>query len=170
MVEKVITKKSFIGGRLVYPGEKVDVDAKGEVMPAASTPIGNLTVDQLRTLLAQREGEEGKDGSGEPIFGDNVADPSETNTGAQPLEMAPVAPSAPGSTRPQGLPPGSVPVGDTFLAPASADAPAAVEEIVAPGGSLSEQVEKAAKPKAAKPAPKSDEQVEKAAKPSNGGE
>lgn len=144
-MEKVITKKSFIGGRLVYPGERVDVDAKGAVMPAASTPIGNLTLDQLRTLLAQREGEEAKDGDDELVFGNNVADPSETNTGAQPLEIAPVAPRAPGSTAPQGLPPGSVPVGDTFLAPASADAPAAVEEIVAPTDSLSAQVE-AAKP------------------------
>ena len=170
MVEKVITKKSFIGGRLVYPGEKVDVDAKGEIMPAASTPIGNLTVDQLRALLAQREGEESKDGEKELVFGANVADPVETNTGAQPLEMAPVAPSAPGSTRPQGLPPGSVPVGDTFLAPASADAPAAVEEIVAPGGSLSEQVKKAAKSAShAKPAAKPAEH-EKAAKPATDGE
>lgn len=153
MVEKVITKKSFIGGRLVYPGEKVDVDAKGEVMPAASTPIGNLTVDQLRALLAQREGEDagGEDGEKAPVFGSNVADPGEASVGAQPLEIAPVAPSAPGATRPQGLPPGSVPVGDTFLAPASADAPAAVEEIVAPGGSLSEQVEKASAAKPTKP-------------------
>ncbi|KKW93959.1 hypothetical protein [Sphingobium chungbukense] len=142
-MEKVVTKKSFIGGRLVYPGEKVDVDAKGEVMPAASTPIGSLTVDQLRALLAQRESEEDKP---EPVFGTNVADPTDENTGSQPLEVAPIAPASPGSTRPQGLPPGSVPVGDTFLAPASEDAPVAVEEIVAPGGSLSEQVEKAAKP------------------------
>ena len=169
-MEKVITKKSFIGGRLVYPGERVDVDAKGEVMPAASTPIGNLTVDQLRALLAQKEGEEAKGGEKEPVYGDNVADPSEANVGSQPLEMAPVAPHAPGSTRPQGLPPGSVPVGDSFLAPASAEAPAAVEEIVAPGGSLSEQVEKAAKPKAAKPAHKPAEQAEKAAKPATDGE
>jgi hypothetical protein len=147
-MEKVITKKSFIGGRLVYPGERVDVDAKGAVMPAASTPIGNLTVDQLRALLAQKENEEAQQPK---VYGDNVADPTEANTGSQPLEMAPVAPSAPGSTRPQALPPGSVPVGDSFLAPASADAPAAVEEVVAPGGSLSEQVEKASAAKPAKP-------------------
>lgn len=151
-MEKVITKKSFIGGRLVYPGERVDVDAKGAVMPAASTPIGNLTLDQLRTLLAQREGEEAKDGDEELVFGSNVADPSETNTGSQPLEIAPVAHRAPGSTAPQGLPPGSVPVGDTFLAPASADAPAAVEEIVAPTDSLSAQVEKSKPTKKARPA------------------
>ena len=142
-MEKVITKKSFIGGRLVYPGEKVDVDAKGEVMPAASTPIGNLTVDQLRTLLAQKENEEAQQPK---VYGDNVADPTNANTGSQPLEIAPVAPAAPGSTRPQGLLPASVPVGDSYIARPSEDAPAAVEEIVAPGGSLSEQVEKAAKP------------------------
>jgi len=142
-MEKVITKKSFIGGRLVYPGERVDVDAKGEVMPAASTPIGNLTVDQLKALLSQREAEEGRDR--EPVFSDNVADPTETNTGSQPLVMAPVAPSAPGATRPQALPPGSVPVGDSFLVRASEDAPAAVEEVVGPGDSLSEQVSKPAK-------------------------
>lgn len=152
MVEKVITKKSFIGGRLVYPGERVDVDAKGEVMPAASTPIGNLTVEQLEALLAQRKSEGVKPEKQEPVYGDNVADPTEENTGSQPLEIAPVAPRAPGSTRPQGLPPGSVPVGDTFLAPASADAPAAVEEIVAPTDSLSAQVEKASPAKHTKKA------------------
>ncbi len=130
MAEKVITKKSFIGGRLVYPGEVVDVDAKGEVLPAASTPIGNLTVDQLRSLLAQRE-----KGDEKPVYGSNVADPVKTNTGVEPLVMAPVAPHS-ASTMPQGIPPGTEPHNNTFVHPAAADAPAAIEEVVGEPGKL----------------------------------
>jgi len=138
MVEKVITKKTFTGrggmGHLAYPGDIVDVDAKGEVMPAASTPIGSLTVDQLRSLLAAKESEKPED-----KFGDNVADPVETNTGSQELAMAPVAPASPGSVQPQGIPPGSVPVGGGFLRRAPEDAPAAVEEIISPEQSTEEE-------------------------------
>jgi hypothetical protein len=134
MVEKVITKKSFIGGRLVYPGEKVDVDAKGAVMPAASTPIGQMTVDQLRAALAAREADEAP-----PVFGGNVADPADVNTGSQEMRMAPVAPSAPSATQPQTVPPGAEFHNGGFIAPADDEAPAAVEEIL-PAGSISEQV------------------------------
>jgi hypothetical protein len=129
MTQKVVTKKSFIGGRLVYPGEMVDVDAKGAVLPAASTPIGQLTVDQLRDLLAARE-------SNEPAeeYGKNVAEPTDNNTGSQPMEMAPVAPYAPGAVQSQVAPPGSEAVQGGFLHPAPVDAPAAVEEVLPPGG------------------------------------
>lgn len=125
-MEKVITRKSFIGGRLVYPGTVVDVDAKGEFMPAHSTPIGQLTIDQLEAVLASKRRTEAP----EPMFGSNVADPVDTNTGSQALEIAPFRPVGPGATQPQGLPPGTVPVGDGFLHPASAGAPAAVENVV----------------------------------------
>lgn len=128
MVQKVLTKKTFIGGRLAYPGDLVDVDAKGALLPAGSTPISNMTVDQLRSVLAAREAEEAPQ---EPRFGKNLADPKETNTGAQAAPMAAVAPHAPGATNPQTLPPGSVPVGGSFIRPAPAEAPAAREEIVA---------------------------------------
>ncbi|MDP5279912.1 hypothetical protein Q9Q95_13335 [Sphingomonas sp. DG1-23] len=125
-MEKVVEKKSFIGGRLVYPGEIVDVDAKGEVLAAASTPIGQMTLEQLRAALAHREAEEAD--AGEPRYGDNVADPTDTNTGTQPAAMAPVAPG--NGLRPQTLPPGTVEHNNTFIRPAPVDAPAAVEEVV----------------------------------------
>ena len=128
MTEKIVIKKSFIGGRLVYPGERVDVDAKGQVAPAASTPLGALTLDQLRAALSAREGDEPAPA---PVFGDNLADPIDTNTGAQPLRMAPVTVAGAGATRPQGVPPGSEEAGGRFLAPASDAAPAAVETVVA---------------------------------------
>lgn len=126
MVQKVLTKKTFIGGSLHYPGDLVDVDAKGTILPAGSTPIANMTVDQLRSVLAAREAEEKA-----PDFGSNLADPTEDNTGAQPFASAAVAPHAPDAVNPQTLPPGSVPVGGTFLRPAPDSAPAAREEIVA---------------------------------------
>jgi hypothetical protein len=50
-MEKVVTKKSFIGGRLVYPGEMVDVDEKGDVICAPSTPIGQMSPDQIEAYL-----------------------------------------------------------------------------------------------------------------------
>jgi hypothetical protein len=131
MVEKVVTKRSFIGGRLVYPGETVDVDAKGKVLAAASTPIGNLTLDQLRDALAAREAED-KRSAKEPVFGSNLADPDEAQTGAQPLVMAPIAPGD--GKVPQALPPGSVPgPGDSFVRPASPDAEAAIEVVTGHG-------------------------------------
>ncbi|NIJ18474.1 hypothetical protein FHS95_000143 [Sphingomonas naasensis] len=131
-MEKIVTKKSFIGGRLVYPGETVDVDAKGEALPAASTPIGQMTVEQLRAALANREAEEA--GDGEPRFGANVADATEANTGAQQAAMAPVAPG--NGLRPQTLPPGTVEHNNTFIRPAPADAPAAVEVVVGPAAEV----------------------------------
>lgn len=130
MVEKVITKLSFVGegyaGRLAYPGEVVDVDAKGQPVPAGSTPIGNLTLDQLRAELGRREADEAPE-----RFGSNLADPTDTNTGAQPLVMAPIRPGS--GPEPQGLPPGTVPHGDSFIRPAPESAPAAVEVVVGAG-------------------------------------
>ena len=121
-MQKVVTKKSFIGGRMVYPGEMVDVDAKGDVMPAASTPIGNLTVDQLRTLLDKRVEEASEQ------FGGNVADPGKLNTGAQETAMAPIAPGL--GSRPQTIPSGTEEHNGGFVHPAPAKAPAAIEDVV----------------------------------------
>lgn len=132
MTQKVVIKKSFIGGRLVYPGEMVDVDAKGEVLPAASTPVGAMSTDQLEAILAQRKAaESGKAEKSEPKFGDNVADPGKDNTGVQPLEMARISPGS--GNRPQAIPPGTVEHNNTFIHPAPDAAPAAVEEVVAAG-------------------------------------
>jgi len=94
MVQKVVTKKSFIGGRLVYPGEMVDVDAKGVVLPAGSTPVGAMSIAQLRATLEAREAVEGKAPAPEPEFGDNLADPVKGNTGTQELEIARIAPGS----------------------------------------------------------------------------
>ncbi len=121
MATKVVTKKSFIGGRLVYPGDEIDVDAKGGYMPAGSTPIDQLSDDQLEQILATRRG---------TLAGSNVADPVRTNTGAQDAGMAPFRPAAPGATIPQGVPPGSEEHAGGFIRPASAGAPAAIEQIV----------------------------------------
>lgn len=133
MAEKVITKLSFVGeghaGHIAYPGEIVDVDAKtGALAPAGSTPLGNLTDEQLKAELDRRKGSAKE----EPVFGDNVADPTDENTGAQPLVMAPIRPGS-GPT-PQGLPPGTVPHGDSFIRPAPEDANAAVEVVLGTSG------------------------------------
>lgn len=135
MTQMVLTKKTFIGqgaaGRLAYPGETVDVDEKGVPVPAGSTPIGNMTTEMLAAELARREKAEGKAGKAEPDFGSNVAEPGATNTGEQRLEIAKIRPGD--GVNPQGLPPGSVPVGDRFLKAAPADAEAAVEVVVGSG-------------------------------------
>ncbi|WP_028970153.1 hypothetical protein [Sphingomonas sp. URHD0057] len=136
MVEKVITKVSFVGegyaGRLAYPGEVVDVDAKtGALAPAGSTPIGNLTNEQLQAEIDRREA---NDGETKPVFGSNVADANDTNTGAQPLVMAPIRPGS--GPEPQGLPPGTVPHGDSFIRPAPSEANAAVEVVLGTGADV----------------------------------
>lgn len=128
MAEKVVTKKSFIGGRMVYPGEIVDVDEKGEVITAGSTPIGQMNPDQIEAYLRGIKSKAKEDG---PKFGDNVADATEENTGAQALAIAPFRPGS--GANPQGLPPGTEPHGDSYLRPAPEGADAAVEVVVAPG-------------------------------------
>jgi len=134
MTQKVLTKKTFIGhgsmGHMGYPGDVVDVDAKGIPQPADSTPVGSLTVEQLQARL-ERLQKADKPEKAEPDFGKNVADPVDTNTGAQPLAMAAVAPHAPSATQPQTLPPGTEQVGDRFVRRAPEEAPAALEEVVA---------------------------------------
>lgn len=53
---RVLDKKAFINGRLYEAGETVDEDADGNfVAVPKSTPAGNLTVEQLKQLLAQKE-------------------------------------------------------------------------------------------------------------------
>ena len=130
MTEMVLTKKTFIGhgaaGRLAYPGEVVDVDEKGVPVAAGSTPIGNMTDAMLEAEIERRRKVSGK--KAEPDFGGNVEEASNTNTGRQRLEIANFRPGD--GVNPQGLPPGTVPVGDTFLRPAPDGAEAAVEEVV----------------------------------------
>lgn len=134
MAEKVLTKKSFIGhgpnGRLAMPGEEIDVDEKGAVLLAGSTPVGNLTDDQLEAELRRRRKQ-----APEPSFGSNVADKGDASTGTQPLEMAPFRPGL--GAIPQGIPPGTEEHNNTFIRPAPESSPAAVEVVVGPGAAPS---------------------------------
>ena len=135
MTEMVLTKKTFIGhgaaGRLAYPGETVDVDEKGAPIPAGSTPIGNMTTEMLAAELARREKAEGRSEKLEPDYGSNVAAPTDQNTGEQALVIAKIRPGD--GVNPQGLPPGTVPVGDRFLKEAPEGADAAVEVVLGTG-------------------------------------
>lgn len=135
MTEMVLTKKTFIGqghsGRLAYPGEIVDVDEKGVPVAAGSTPIGNMSDDMLEAELKRRRKASGDDGKHEPNFGSNVAKPDKTNTGEQRLEIANFRPG--NGVNPQGLPPGTEPVGDRFVRRAPDDAEAAIEVVVGSG-------------------------------------
>lgn len=128
MAKKVVETKSFIGGRLVYPGEEIDVDEQGGILPAGSTPLDQLTDEELEAVLASRRGQSKL--AQAMTAGSNLADPTRTNTGAQDAGMAPFRPAAPGATIPQGVPPGSEEHGGGFIRPASADAPAAIEQLV----------------------------------------
>lgn len=56
----ILDRKRFIGGRLAQEGEEVDLDEKGGFMPAGSTPVDQMTTEQLEALLAKRKKEEGK--------------------------------------------------------------------------------------------------------------
>lgn len=133
MVEKVLTKKSFIGrggaGRLGLPGEQVDVDEKGAIYTAGSTPVSNMSDEQLEAELKRRKRE--SSGKSAPVFGGNVADPGEADIGTQRLEIARFRPGD--GTRPQGIPPGTEEHNNRFLRPAPADSPAAVEEVLGTG-------------------------------------
>lgn len=134
MAEKVLTKKTFIGhgplGRLALPGEEVDVDEKGVMAVAGSTPIGNMTDEQLEAELKRRRGT-AKAEKPEPVFGDNVADAKEGDTGTQRLEIAKFRPGD--GTRPQGIPPGTEEHNNRFVRPAPEDSPAAIEEVLGTG-------------------------------------
>lgn len=126
---KVITKKSFIGSRIVYPGETVDVDAKGAILPAGSTPVDQLSDEQLAAVLAARKGQ--------TASSTNTADPGNGNTGVQPAEFANIRPAGSGS-RPQVIPAGTEEHLGSFVHPVADEAPAAIEQIVAPGGETDE--------------------------------
>lgn len=128
MAQQVVTKKSFIGGRIVLPGELVDVDAKGDLIAAPSSPVGNLTVEQLEAVLAARRNAAPKPGEELPVYGRNVADPAPDNTGTQDVAMANVRPGD--GSRPQVIPAGATEHNGSFVRPAPADAPAAVEVVV----------------------------------------
>lgn len=140
---KVITKKSFIGGRLVYPGAIVDVDEKGAVLPAGSTPVDQLSDEQLESVLAARKGLTGSSV--------NTADPVKGNTGVQEAAFANIRPGGDGS-RPQVIPPGTEEHQGSFVHPASEDAPAAIEQVVAPGGDVDTAIAPASRRSARKQA------------------
>lgn len=124
MVEKVLETMSFIGGRLRMPGEVVELDEKtGAPVPAKSTPIGQMTDDELEAEIARRRGSVSK----APADSTNVADPTEKNTGVVNVPLADITVRSPGTTAPQGAPPGSIEHEGRFVAPAPVDADAAVE-------------------------------------------
>lgn len=53
---RVLTKKAFINGRLYEAGETVDEDADGNFLAVPkSKPAGDLSVDELKQLLAKAE-------------------------------------------------------------------------------------------------------------------
>jgi hypothetical protein len=56
----ILDRKRFIGGRLAQEGEEIDLDEKGGFMPAGSTPVDQMTTEQLEAILAKRKKEEGK--------------------------------------------------------------------------------------------------------------
>lgn len=136
MTRMVLTKKTFIGhgpaGRLGLPGETVDVDEKGVPLIAGSTPVGNMTDDQLEAELKRRKKASGDTAKREPNFGDNVAPPKEADAGEQRLEIAPFRPAARG-VNPQAIPPGTEEHQGRFVRPAPEDSPAAIEVVVGEG-------------------------------------
>ncbi|WP_066681718.1 hypothetical protein [Sphingomonas sp. CCH9-E2] len=60
MEKMILDRKRFIGGRLAQEGEEIDLDEKGGFMPAGSTPVDQMTTEQLEAILAKRKKEEGK--------------------------------------------------------------------------------------------------------------
>lgn len=54
--KRVLEKKAFINGRLYEAGETVDEDADGNFLAVPkSKPAGDLSVDELKQLLAKAE-------------------------------------------------------------------------------------------------------------------
>lgn len=54
--ERVLAKKAFINGRLYEAGETVNEDENGNFLAVPkSKPAGDLTVDDLKQLLAKAE-------------------------------------------------------------------------------------------------------------------
>lgn len=60
MEKMILDRKRFIGGRLAQEGEEIDLDEKGGFMPAGSTPVDQMTTEQLEAILARRKKEEGE--------------------------------------------------------------------------------------------------------------
>lgn len=60
MEKMILDRKRFIGGRLAQEGEEIDLDEKGGFMPAGSTPVDQMTTEQLEAILAKRKKEEVK--------------------------------------------------------------------------------------------------------------
>lgn len=136
MVEKVITSLSFIGGRLRQPGEVIDLDDQDQniVIPASSTPLANMTDEEIEAYLRHKRGL-----NKTPADSRNVADPTDENTGTTAVPIADITVRSPDSTRPQGAPPGSVEINGAIVAPAGEGASSPVEQFVGsqqPGGPL----------------------------------
>jgi hypothetical protein len=133
VAKKVLTTLSFIGGRLRLPGEEVDFDDQNPdlVIPAASTPLANMTDEEIEAYLRHKRGL--NKAPGDSV---NLADATEANTGRQFVPIADVTVRSEGSTRPQGAPAGSIEHNGSFVAPAAPDASAAVDQFVPEGAAV----------------------------------
>lgn len=63
MVRKVLERAAFIGGRLFQAGDEVEVATSNPsvLIPASSSPIGNLTLEQVAIFLRYKAEEAGAD-------------------------------------------------------------------------------------------------------------
>lgn len=63
MVLKVLQRAAFIGGRLFQAGDEVDVATTNPnvLIPASSSPIGNLTLAEVAVFLRYKAEEAGED-------------------------------------------------------------------------------------------------------------
>jgi len=124
VASKVLLRDTFIGGRIVLAGTEIDVDDNDPnlVIPAPSTPLANMSDEELEAVLRHRRKA--------PSDSRNLGDATDENTGRQTVPIADVTVRSAGSTRPQGAPPGSREHNGVFVAPAPLEAPAAVEAYV----------------------------------------
>lgn len=139
MAKKILTKMTYIGGRLRPPGTEIEVDDKDPtiLIAAPSTPVGNMTDDELEAYMRTRARQRAEAGEDVPQASGNVAAPGSAGAPPPPasVPMADVAPRSAGTTMPQGLPPGATLISgeptliredgsaETFTAPPQPDVP-----------------------------------------------
>lgn len=113
----LLTRKTFVGvgtaGSLQYPGTRVEIDDRVFQAPDPKTV--------------------GKRPKNSNVLGFTDEDAARLDSGptTQVTPIAPVTPHAPGATRPQGVGPGNVSVGDRFLGPATPESGHLAQEFVA---------------------------------------
>ncbi|RSY83119.1 hypothetical protein DAH66_12685 [Sphingomonas koreensis] len=65
MTTMILDRKRFINGRLAQEGEEIDLDEEGGFMPAGSTPVDQMSIERLETILKRRKKE--ADASGDKV-------------------------------------------------------------------------------------------------------